>query len=314
MRRSRWVAAACALALTACAQSSEPGSGIAQLAKQDPGYSAIRFETSEGPFTAILYPEAAPETVARYLEYVDSGYYVGRSFDRVVPGFVIQATDCAISVLTRDSRTLPLETAEDYFFSAGALGIARAADPDSGGSEFFVMDFAAGHLYGDYTVFGQVIEGMDVIRRAARKQAINFTTGGAPAVIGDRCAIQPVDIKATRQLKVNLSAEQAARLPLKTAPRVKTGNVAYNLEWPATLAGGRDSDLTAYITVYDESTPPEPRDVTISIASGPALPVEGDATAAGIYHFHWTPPAPGEYQAVIRASGQELATLIVHVP
>lgn len=303
-----------ALALAGCGGGSEPLRSDGAQSKQGVSYEGVRFETSEGPFTAILYPEAAPETVARYLEYVDSGYYVGRSFDRVVPGFVIQATDCAISVLTRDSRTLPLEVTEEHFFSAGALGIARAADPNSGGSEFFVMDFATSHLAGQYTVWGQVIEGMDVIRRAARVQAINFTTGGAPAVIADRCAIQPVEINATARVTVNLSEEQAASLPLKTAERVRTETTAYNLEWPASLAAGRESALTAYITAFDESAPaPTAQELTISIA-GEVVAVEGDATAEGIYHFRWTPPAAGEFEAILSAGGEELASLFILVP
>lgn len=311
MKQTAWWMTLTAL-LGACTQGV-PGS-VAPPGKQDVAYQGVRFTTSEGAFTAVLYPEAAPETVARYLEYVDSGYYVGRSFDRVVPGFVIQATDCAISVLTRDTRTLPLEVTEEHFFGAGALGIARAASPDSGGSEFFVMDFAAGHLAGEYTVWGQVIEGLDVIRRAARVQAIDFTAGGnAPGVVGDRCAIQPVEITATERVAISLPAEQAARLPRKTAPRVRTDTAGYNLEWPATLAKGQDTDFTAYIVHYDGTAVPAPQDLTITINST-ALAVEGDADTAGIYRFQWTPPGAGEFEAIISAAGAELATLLIQVP
>lgn len=301
--------------LAACTQSSAPASRLAAPAKQDVAFPALKFKTSAGDFTAVLYPEAAPETVARYQDYVASGYFAGRSFDRVVPGFVIQLTDCAISAVTRDSKTLPLEIAEDYFFSAGALGIARASDPNSGGPEFFVMDFAAAQLNTQYTVFGQVIEGMDVIRHAARVMAVDFTAGGqAPAVVGDRCAVQPVAISAVDAVSVNLSAEQAARLPLKTAERVRTGTASYNLEWPASLAKGHDSDLTAYIRMIDETqAPPAAADVSVSVDGGAPLAVEGDATAAGIYHFHWTPVAKGEHEATLSASGAALASWVVQV-
>lgn len=305
------LAAVAALGLGACT-AELPGSR--DKAAEPVTYEGIRFETSAGSFTAILYPEAAPETVARYLEYVDSGFHVGRSFDRVIPGFMIQATDCAISVATRDSRTLPLEVTEQHFFSAGALGIARAADPNSGGSEFFVMDFAAGHLAGDYTVWGQVVEGLEVIRNAARVQTIDLTAGGqVPGVVGDRCAVQPVEITATSRVIVTLEAEQAAALPMKTAERVRTDTAAYNLEWPATLAAGRDSALTAYVTHYDGTSPPSVQELSLTI-DGETLALEGDAAAAGIYHFHWTPRAAGEYEVIFSAGGAELAILYVLVP
>jgi len=304
-----------ALALLSACGADLPGARDRATPAEPVTYEGIRFETSAGSFTAILYPEAAPETVARYLEYVDSGFHVGRSFDRVIPGFMIQATDCAISAATRDSRTLPLEVTEEHFFSAGALGIARAADPNSGGSEFFVMDFAAGHLAGDYTVWGQVVEGLEVIRSAARVQTIDLTAGGqVPGVVGDRCAVQPVEITATSRVNVTLEAEQAAALPMKTAERVRTETAAYNLEWPATLAAGRDSALTAYITHYDGTAPPAAGALSIAIDGAEPVALEGDAAIAGIYRFHWTPPAAGEYEVVFSSGGTELAILYIQVP
>lgn len=300
-----------ALLLTACV----PGNLPERNERAAVSYEALRFDTSAGSFTAVLYPEAAPETVARYLEYTASGYYAGRSFDRVVPGFVIQLTDCAISAATRDTRTLPLEVTEEHFFSAGALGIARAADPSSGGAEFFVMDFAAGHLNGDYTVWGQVVEGMDVVRAAARVQAVDFTAGGqAPAVLGDRCALQPVEINAVTQVTVTLDETQAARLPLRTAERVRTDAASYNLEWPKTLAAGTDTDFTLYIRMNDEAqSPPAAQDLAVTIGEQ-TLTAVADGVAPGIYHFSWTPPAAGDHDATIAASGTELATLLITVP
>ncbi len=303
-----------ALALAAC-NSSQPASRSVTVAtsKADVSFEAIRFETSAGPFTAILYPEVAPETVARYQEYVDSGYFVGRSFDRVIPGFVIQLTDCAISAVTRDSRTLPLEPSEDYFFSAGALGIARAASENSGGSEFFVMDFAAAHLNTQDTVFGQVVEGMEAVRSAARVMAVDFTQGGTvPFPLGDRCALMPVEITATTRTTVTMSAQDAARYPLHTAARVRTDTASYNLEWPATLAAKRETDLTLYIRMVDETqAPPAAQDLSVNLA-GVSLAVEAGAVA-GIYRFRWTPKAAGIHDAVISAAGAELATLQVDV-
>lgn len=297
------------LTLTACGNSTLESRSAS---KAEVNFEALRVETSAGAFTAILYPEVAPETVARYREYVDTGYFVGRSFDRVIPGFVIQLTDCAISVVTRDSRTLPLEPSEDYFFSAGALGIARAASPNSGGAEFFVMDFAAAQLNNEYTVFGQVVEGLDTVRRAARVMAVDLTAGGqAPGVVGDRCAVMPVEITAIVPTTVTMSAEDAARYPLQTAVRVRTDLASFNLEWPATLAAGRDTDLTLYLRMVNQTQAP-PSEISVTIG-GETIATLADADTPGLYPFRWTPAAAGIYDATVRTSGSELATLQVEV-
>lgn len=297
------------LTLTACGNSTLESRSAS---KADVSFEAIRFETTAGAFTAILYPEVAPETVARYQEYVDSSYFVGRSFDRVIPGFVIQLTDCAISFVTRDSHTLPLEPSEDYFFSAGALGIARAANPNSGGAEFFVMDFASAHLNNEYTVFGQVVEGMDTVRNAARVMAVDLTAGGqAPGVVGDRCALMPVEITATVRTTVTMSAETAVRYPLQTAARVRTEVASYNLEWPATLAPGRDTDFTLYIRMIDEAQSP-PGDVSV-VVGGETIAAVAEGSVPGIYQFQWTPAAAGRYDAAVQSGGSELAVFQVEV-
>lgn len=302
---------ALALVLAAC---SVPGNQDAEsragAATTRPG---LRFDTSAGSFTAVLYPEAAPETVALYLDFVAEGYFNGRSFDRVVPGFVIQLTDCAVSSVTSDSRTVPLEVTEEHFFSAGALGIARSTDPNSGGAQFFVNDFAAGHLNGEYTVWGQVIDGMDVVRKAARVQAVDFTAGGqAPAVLGDRCALEPVEINGIETVDLVLDAGLSARLPLRTAARVSTELAGYNLEWPATLARGRSTDFTAYIRMRDAAAAP-PSELTIGIGMA-ELTATVDGATPGIYRFDWTPPAAGDYDVLLRSGGSELATLLLTVP
>ncbi len=275
---------------------------------------AIRFTTELGEFTAILYPEAAPETVARYQEYADTDYYVGRGFGRVVPGFVIQLTDQLLG-LTEDDRTLPLEPSGAHFFSAGALGIARASSPNSGGPEFFVMDFASGHLHGDYTVFGQVIEGMDTVRKIARVPAVDWREStGLDPLLFDRYAIDAVQITAATRVTVVLGEAQAARYPLRTAERVRGERYAHNLEWPASVAVGAATDMIWYLTVLDgESALPEPAELMVVTPENLLLPVQGDPDTAGIYSFVWTPQAIGRHGLSLQRAGQVLATLEVRV-
>ncbi len=270
----------------------------------------LRFDTELGSFTAVLYPEAAPQTVARYLEYAESDYFVGRSFGRVIPGFVIQLTDRVLGV-TEDERTLPLEASPDHDFSAGALGIARAASPDSGGPEFFVMDFAAAHLNPDYTMWGQVIEGLDVVRQIARVDAIDWSdTTGLPTLLFDRYAIEPVEITAVEVLELSLPPALAAELPRRTArDRLRTDDAAYNLEWPATLAPGQTTTMSFYVTVFDEGAVPPPAESLALRIDGEEFRVRADADWPGIYRFDWTPVRAGLHRVNVLLNNEDLGVL-----
>lgn len=120
-----------------------------------------------------LLPEVAPEHVARVKRLAREGYYNDVAFHRVIEGFMAQTGD--VQHGKRDDylqryagiggSVYPNLKAEfsDNPFDRGVLGMARAQDPDSANSQFFIM-FADGHfLNGQYTVFGKVIEGMDVV-------------------------------------------------------------------------------------------------------------------------------------------------------
>ena len=126
-----------------------------------------------GLIKAELYPEIAPKTVENFLSLVNKGFYDGLIFHRVIPGFMIQG-GCPYGTGTGGpGYTIPGEFTSNGFrndlkHTAGVLSMARAMDPDSAGSQFFIMHEDAPHLDGQYAAFGKVTEGMDVVDRIAR--------------------------------------------------------------------------------------------------------------------------------------------------
>jgi cyclophilin family peptidyl-prolyl cis-trans isomerase len=115
-------------------------------------------ETSLGTMTIELFPEVAPRTVEHFRRLVGEGWYDGKPFYRVVAGHVIQAGDGG----ENDQPTVPAEFNERAHV-VGAVGLARDDDPDSGSTEIYVCLAPRPHLDGRYTVFGQVVEGLDVL-------------------------------------------------------------------------------------------------------------------------------------------------------
>ncbi|MCM2276800.1 MAG: peptidylprolyl isomerase [Oligoflexia bacterium] len=121
-------------------------------------------ETSKGIIRFKLYPADAPNTVARIIELVNQGFYNGLLFHRVVPGFVVQGGDPVGNGTGGSGQKLKAE------FNArrhveGTVAMARAMDPDSADSQFYISLGTHPHLDRSYTVFGQVVEGMDVARK-----------------------------------------------------------------------------------------------------------------------------------------------------
>lgn len=140
------------------------------------GTETAVIQTSKGTVTLEFYPTDAPNTVASFIELADSGFYNGLKFHRVIPGFVAQGGD----PLTRDLTTEQLKagvggagtggpgwTQKAEFntrkHETGTLAMARAQNPDSAGSQFYICLAPQPSLDGQYTVFGQVTDGMDVV-------------------------------------------------------------------------------------------------------------------------------------------------------
>ena len=127
-----------------------------------------------GVIKAELYPEIAPNTVANFVTLVQSGFYDGLIFHRVIPGFMIQGGDPQGTGMGGPGYSIKGEFARNGFrqnilkHNRGVLSMARSMMPNSAGSQFFIMHANAPHLDGDYAAFGMVTEGMDVVDAIAQ--------------------------------------------------------------------------------------------------------------------------------------------------
>ena len=117
---------------------------------------------------AELYPEKAPNTVNNFISLANKGFYDGKIFHRVIPGFMIQGGCPNGNGMGGPGYSIKGEFAMNGFqndlkHDRGVLSMARAMAPNSAGSQFFIMHEVAPHLDGQYAAFGKVIEGMDVV-------------------------------------------------------------------------------------------------------------------------------------------------------
>ena len=125
-----------------------------------------------GTIKAELYPNVAPNTVNNFLSLVNSGFYNGLTFHRVIYGFMIQGgcpkgngTGGPGYGIKGEFKSNGFNN--DFKHTEGVLSMARSMMPDSAGSQFFIMHKNAPHLDGQYAAFGKVIEGMDVVNAIA---------------------------------------------------------------------------------------------------------------------------------------------------
>ncbi|WP_455016022.1 peptidylprolyl isomerase [Oribacterium sinus] len=115
-----------------------------------------------------LYPETAPITVENFLDLVKKGFYNGLTFHRIISGFMIQGGDPDGNGMGGPGYSIKGEFKSNGVdnplkHEKGVISMARSMDPNSAGSQFFIMHEAAPHLDGQYAAFGKVIEGLDVV-------------------------------------------------------------------------------------------------------------------------------------------------------
>jgi len=122
----------------------------------------VRIDTDEGKILIELLPDVAPNTVANFKVLVAKGYYNGLTFHRVIPGFVAQGGDPAGNGTGGPGYHIKAEFNKTKHVR-GTVAMARSSDPDSAGSQFYICYAPQPGLDGKYTVFGQVIEGMDAV-------------------------------------------------------------------------------------------------------------------------------------------------------
>ena len=122
---------------------------------------------------AELYPEIAPNTVNNFISLVSKGYYDGLIFHRVIAGFMIQGGGPNGNGMGGPGYSIKGEFTQNGFkntlkHTEGVLSMARAMNPNSAGSQFFIMHQNSPHLDGQYAAFGKVIEGLEVVDKIAQ--------------------------------------------------------------------------------------------------------------------------------------------------
>ena len=147
---------------------------------------------ANGTVVIDMADHKAPKHVAQIVELAKSGAYDGAVFHRVIDGFMAQTGDVSngkaggdLSMAGTGGSTLPDLPAEfsDLAFARGVVGMARAADPDSANSQFFIMFDQGDFLNGQYTVVGQVISGMEIVDAIKRGDGANGEVTSEPDVM-----------------------------------------------------------------------------------------------------------------------------------
>jgi len=156
--------------------------------------------TTKGEFVMEFWPEVAPKTVANFKKLATEGFYDGTSFHRIIAGFMAQGGDPLTKDLDQEARygtgdpgyKIPAEF-NSRKHTRGVISMARSADPDSAGSQFFLMLGDAPHLDGQYSAFGKVVKGLDVLDKI---EAVPVTTSpsGEPSKPTERVEIESIKI------------------------------------------------------------------------------------------------------------------------
>jgi peptidyl-prolyl cis-trans isomerase B (cyclophilin B) len=154
------------LGVTACNSDKNTSTMTSDSAAVANG-AKVRIKTVHGDIVYQFYPDKAPNTVKRITTLIKDGFYDGLIFHRVVPGFVIQGGDPTGTGRGGSGKNLKAEFS-DLKHVKGSVAMARAADPDSADSQFYIALNATPHLDGKYTIFGMVTEGMEVLDKVSQ--------------------------------------------------------------------------------------------------------------------------------------------------
>jgi peptidylprolyl isomerase len=169
MHRRTLIASTAALAIAIPAMGGET----------DPE-NTIYLDLKQGRVVIRLLPEVAPKTVAQIKTLARQGFYDGTPFHRVIEGFMAQGGDpTGTGGGGSKLPNVPLEASQRHFVR-GVCGMARASDPDSGNSQFFIMFAPAPALDGKYTIWGQVVSGMEYVDEIKRGGGSNGIVSGDP--------------------------------------------------------------------------------------------------------------------------------------
>jgi peptidyl-prolyl cis-trans isomerase B (cyclophilin B) len=188
-------------AITLCAEDKKGNSAV------NGSNEVAVIKTSEGEMVAEFWPDVAPQTVENFKKLARAGFYDGTAFHRIVKNFMIQGGD----PLTKDPAKEQLWGTGDpgYKIKAefnkksherGVLSMARSSDPDSAGSQFFICLGNASRLDGQYTTFGKLIKGEDVLARIG-DTPVAMSAGGERSKPTKRISVESIKIVPADSVK-----------------------------------------------------------------------------------------------------------------
>ncbi len=158
------------------------------------GRKIATMETSKGTVVIELWEDEAPNTVINFVSLANGEKYDGVEFHRVIDGFMAQTGDVQHRKGTGGpGYTIPAEFSTKLKHERGVVSMARASDPDSGGSQFFIMFASSTNLDGKYAAFGKVIKGMDVVDSLAKGDGPNGSVSKPDKIITVRVESVPVE-------------------------------------------------------------------------------------------------------------------------
>ena len=162
---TRWLAVLALMLFTVAPAAAQPAS--------DP-QNTVYLQTKDGRVTIRLRPDLAPKHVEQVKALTKRGFYDGIVFHRVIPGFMAQTGDpTGTGTGGSDLPNIPAEFTQEPF-KRGSVGMARSQSPNSANSQFFICYEGCASLTGQYTLFGEVVSGMDVVDKIKKgNQAAN---------------------------------------------------------------------------------------------------------------------------------------------
>ena len=164
-------------------------------------------KTSEGTMVAEFWNDAAPQTIANFKKLARAGFYDGTTFHRIVKGFMIQGGDPNTKDLAKESSygtgdpgyKIKAEF-NNHLHERGVLSMARSSDPDSAGSQFFICLGVARSLDHQYTAFGKLIKGEDVLEKIG-DTPVTRNSGGENSKPTKRVVVESIKIVSANSIK-----------------------------------------------------------------------------------------------------------------
>jgi peptidylprolyl isomerase len=186
--RRRTLIASSAVTTFMIGQASMSKPASAQQPKLDPE-NTIYMDLKYGRVVIEMFPDIAPQTVQRIKTLARQGFYDGTPFHRVIEGFMAQGGDpTGTGTGGSPLPDLPAEFTTKRHFLRGTCGMARTSDPNSGNSQFFIMFAPAPSLDGQYTIWGQVVQGMDFVDKIKRGSGPNGMVQNPDRIVHMRVA------------------------------------------------------------------------------------------------------------------------------